>query len=227
MIAIIAAMRAEVDEMIQLVSDVKQVCRDSITFWEARIDKQDIVIMLSGVGKGHAALATVLLIKHYQPQYIINIGTAGGLCEQEEVLDVVIGTQIVQHDYDTSALDGADGIGLYFQSAGCLLERCKAVCEHMQVRYHCGLIASGDQFISEEAQIEKLKLRYPSALCAEMEAGAIAQVCTHFQIPFVILRSLSDIAVHQNNQLTFQEYVSHAALRSAEMCLEIIRETAC
>lgn len=227
MIAMIAAMRSEVDEMLKLVNDPKEVYKDSLTFWEANVNDKKIVIMQSGVGKVHAALATTLLIQHYQPQHIINIGTAGGLCMQEEVLDVVIGTHVVQHDYDTSALDGDDGLGLYFQADAALCEYCKTVCDKMKVQTHIGLIASGDQFIADEKQVELLKQRYPKALCAEMEAGAIAQVAAHFHVPFVVLRSLSDIAVHQNNHLTFQEYVRLAASRSAKMCLEIIREIAC
>lgn len=227
MIAIIAAMQSEVDEMLKLIKNAKKVCKDEITFWEAQVNQQSVVIMLSGVGKGHAAIAATCLIHHYQPQYIINIGTAGGLCAEEEVLDVVIASEVVQHDYDTSALDGKSGLGLLFQADAALCDLCKHACEQMKVRYHFGLIASGDQFISGDESVQLLKQRFPKALCAEMEAGTIAQTAAHFHIPFVILRSLSDIAVHQNNHLTFQEYVCVAASRSARMCLEIIKEIAC
>lgn len=227
MIGIIAAMRSEVDEMLKLVDHVKQIQKASFTFWQAQIDGHDIVIMLSGVGKGYAAMATTLLIQCYQPRMIINIGTAGGLCANEEVLDIVIGTHVVQHDYDTSAVDGEQGIGLLFSSDASLCEQCKKVCDQMKVRNHIGLIASGDQFIADEQKVSELRKRYPSALCAEMEAGAIAQVAACFQIPFVIIRSLSDIAVRKDNQLTFREYVCVAASRSAKMCLAIIKEAVC
>lgn len=226
MIALIAAIQAEVDEMLKLVTDTRKVVKDSITFWEAKIAKQSIVIMLSGVGKGNAAMATTILISHYHPHTVINIGTAGGLCDQEEVLDVVIGSRVVQHDFDTSAVDGIEGYGLYFNSDAALCECCRSICDKMQVKSHSGLIASGDQFI-DCYHVDSVLKQYPDALCAEMEAGAIAQVCTHFHIPFVILRSLSDIAVHDNNHLTYQEYVSLAASRSACMCKEIISEIAC
>lgn len=227
MIGIIAAMRSEVDEMLKLADHVKQIQKASFTFWQAQIDGHDIVIMLSGVGKGYAAMATTLLIQCYQPRMIINIGTAGGLCANEEVLDIVIGTHVVQHDYDTSAVDGEQGIGLLFSSDAFLCEQCKKVCDQMKVRNHIGLIASGDQFIADEQKVNELRKQYPSALCAEMEAGAIAQVATCFQIPFVIIRSLSDIAVRKDNQLTFREYVCVAASRSAKMCLAIIKEAVC
>ncbi len=226
MIALIAAMQAEVDEMLKLTTDSKKVIKDSFAFWEGKLENQSIIIMLSGVGKGNAAMAAAMLITNYRPQAIINIGTAGGLCDDQEVLDVVIGTRVVQHDFDTSPVDGDEGIGLYFDSDQALCDSCKRVCEKMQVRNHSGLIASGDQFIDLYI-VDSLLHRYSDALCAEMEAGAIAQACTRFQVPFVILRSLSDIAVHDNNHLTYQEYVALAASRSARMCKEIINEIAC
>ncbi len=226
MIAMIAAMQAEVDAMLLLMEKPKKVCRDHITFWEAKNKGQPIVLMLSGVGKGFAVLSTTLLIKHYQPTLIINIGTAGGLCENEQVLDVVIGKEVIQHDYDTSAFDGPAGLGLSFSASSFACALCERVCKRMKVRYHSGLIVSGDQFISTPKQIEAIKQNYPDALCAEMEAGGIAQVCSHFHIPFAILRSLSDIVLHENNQLTYSEYVSVAAQRSASMCALILEEIA-
>lgn len=224
MIGIIAAMQAEVDALREEMAEVKERTVDGIRFWEGTIAQSDCVLMLSGVGKVHAALATTLLLKNYDVDAIWNIGTAGGLQEMEHVLDLVIGEHIVQHDYDTSALDGEEGIGLHFHADEALIALCKSVCEEANERFHCGLMLSGDQFISEPHQFLALKKRYPEALCAEMESGAIAQVCTHFHIPFVILRSLSDIALQEENSLTFQEYVHRASKRSAQLCVRLMEK---
>lgn len=223
MIAVIAAMRAEVDALIALMDDVKEKSMDGITFWEGKLSNRAIVLMISGVGKGNAAMTTTLLLKTYPVEQLINIGTAGGLDSREEILDLIIGDLIVQHDYDTSALDGEAGIGLRFTTDKTLQEIAKRVCDTLHMRYHRGTIASGDQFVSDPCLISSLLNKFPDVLCAEMEAGAIAQVCTHFQIPFVILRSLSDIACKADNHLDYVTYVKHASKRSAQLCKEFVK----
>ncbi len=223
MIAIIAAMRAEVDALLALMKNVHEQTKDGILFWEGILADKSVVLMLSGVGKGNAALSTTLLLKNYDVSQLVNIGTAGGLKSNEEVLDLVISACIVQHDFDTSALDGESGIGLHFVADASLKSLCEKVCEQQQVPYHVGMIASGDQFVSDPMLITSLLNKFPNALCAEMEAGGIAQVCTHFQIPFVVLRSLSDIAVKDDNHLEFMTYVQYASKRSAALCLELVK----
>ena len=154
--------------------------------------------MKSGVGKGNASMATTILLEHFSIDCIVNIGTAGGLMPQQSILDAVISTQVVQHDYDTSPVDGAEGIGLYFEADQDLGDICEQALKQLGVVVHRGLVASGDQFIAQEAQLQRLNELFPEAICAEMEAGAIAQVCAHYHIPFVVLRSLSDVA-HQKD----------------------------
>lgn len=224
MIGIIAAMRAEVDALRREMHEVCECEHDGICFWEGRLAQMGCVLMLSGVGKGHAALATTLLLKNYDIEAVWNIGTAGGLQASEQILDLVISDQIIQHDYDTSAIDGEAGIGLAFQADAYWIDLCKRVLAENKERYHCGLMLSGDQFISDPVQFQALLRRYPQALCAEMEAGAVAQVCTHFHKPFVILRSLSDIALHAENQIDFNTYVHQASRRSAQLCVQLMKK---
>lgn len=222
MIGIIAAMNAEVEALCELMQHTKSVTKDGICFWEGQLSKQQVVLMLSGVGKGNAAMATTILLKNYAIDMILNIGTAGGLKQEENVLDLVISETIVQHDFDTSAVDGKDGIGLYYQADPVLVKLCQRVCEQLQEHYHVGLIASGDQFIAKNAALDALLAKFPNAMCAEMEAGAIAQVCDHFQKRFIILRSLSDIAHKEKSHLDFCEYVHMASKRSAHLCQKIV-----
>lgn len=223
MIAVIAAMRAEVDALIALMQDVHEQKKDGVLFWEGTLADKPVVLMLSGVGKGNAALSTTLLLKNYDVEQLVNIGTAGGLKSDEDVLDLIISACVVQHDFDTSALDGKEGTGLYFTADASLKSLCEKVCDQQHVSYHVGMIASGDQFVSDPMLVTSLLNKFPDALCAEMEAGAIAQVCTHFEIPFVVLRSLSDIAVKDDNHLDFMTYVQHASKRSAALCLEMVK----
>ena len=167
-------------------------------------------------------MSTTILLEHYPVEQIVNIGTAGGLKENENILDAVLSERVVQHDFDTSPIDGEAGIGLYYDADPKLLAICEAALKDLDVTVHKGLVASGDQFIAGEAT-KNLCDKFPDAMCAEMEAGAIAQVSAHYQVPFVILRSLSDVACKPDSHMDFQEYVKHASERSAMFTQELMR----
>ena len=216
MIGLIAAMPSEMDAITSCLSEPKEHNISGIKMVSGTIGNKEVVVMLSGVGKCRAALSTTILCEHFKLDEMINIGTAGGLKAEEEILDAVISTQVVQHDFDTSPLDGEEGIGLYFDANQAMIVRAVAVLEQNNVRVHCGLVASGDQFVARKDQLERLMTFFPNAICAEMEAGAVAAVCSHYQIPFVVIRSLSDVAVRDDSEMDFTQYVVHAAKRSAD-----------
>lgn len=222
MIGIIAAMDMEVAAIVAHVEG-KETIISGISFFEGSLEGKQVVVMKSGVGKGNAAMSTTILLEHYPIECIINIGTAGGLREDQQILDAVISRSIVQYDYDTSPVDGESGIGLYFTADQTMADQACSVLKEMQVRVHEGLIASGDQFIAEPKQLELLETKFPEAICAEMEAGAVAQIATHYQKPFVILRSLSDVAKHDDSPMDFLEYASHASERSAVFTKNFVR----
>lgn len=222
MIGIIAAMQEEVDGLVVLMEDVAQTSHQGISFWEGTLSGNAIVLMMSGVGKVNAAMSSTVLCTTYDISAILNIGTAGGLIESQNVLDLVISTTVVQHDYDTSPVDGKEGYGLRFEADQHLLDTCKKVFQEDAQDFHIGEIASGDQFIAHEAQWQRILNLFPDAICAEMEAGAIAHVCFHFKIPFVVVRSLSDITTHPKSHMDFGTYVKKASKRSAKLCKEIV-----
>lgn len=221
MIAVIAAMDSEVSAIVsKMNAEAKKI--QGIEFYEGTLENKDVVVMKSGVGKGNAAMSTTILLEHYPVEQIVNIGTAGGLKENENILDAVLSERVVQHDFDTSHIDGEAGIGLYYDADPKLLAICEAALKDLDVTVHKGLVASGDQFIAGEAT-KNLCDKFPDAMCAEMEAGAIAQVSAHYQVPFVILRSLSDVACKPDSHMDFQEYVKHASERSAMFTQELMR----
>ena len=221
MIAVIAAMDSEVSAIVSKMHAETKIIH-GIEFYEGKLENKDVVVMKSGVGKGNAAMSTTILLEHYQIDQVVNIGTAGGLKENENILDAVLSERVVQHDFDTSPVDGKAGIGLYYDADQELLKACEEALKKLNVTVHKGLVASGDQFIAGDAT-NMLCEKFPEAMCAEMEAGAIAQVCTHYQVPFVILRSLSDVACKPNSHMDFQEYVKHASERSAMFTQELMR----
>lgn len=222
MLGVIAAMDKEVEAITALMEERTHVVVSGIQIAKGRLCNKPLLVMKSGVGKGNASMSTTILLENFKIDNIINIGTAGGLLPIQNVLDAVISDRVVQYDYDTSAVDGEAGIGLYFQSDPDLAKLCERALKNMGVPLHRGLIASGDQFIAREEQLKFLETTFPDAICAEMEAGAIAQVCAHYQLPFVVLRSLSDIAHKEGSHMDFMTYVTHASKRSATFCKEFM-----
>ena len=216
MIGIIAAMDEEVREF--------KACMDSIPFEKTihgctltygKWNGERVVLCKSGVGKTAAAMSCTILCMQENVEAIINVGTAGGLTQDEEVLDIVISDKVVQADYDTSPIDGPEGIGLMYNSSERLRKACIRASKEANIRYHVGMIASQDIFMSRPEDYAKLMKRFPESICSEMEAGAIAQVATSFEIPFLIVRCLSDVVHHEENPMEFSTYVSKASAQSA------------
>lgn len=222
MIAIIAAMQKEIDEMLSLCEKAEEKRLVNTTVYEAKLAGKDVVLCLSGVGKVNAAISTTILAQHYSLEAILNIGTAGGLKADEHVLDVVISNRVVQHDFDTSGIDGDSGYGLFYDADKDLLDKTRKVLDELAIPNHVGMVATGDQFIHEDAQIDRILKLYPDCICAEMEAGGIAQAAAYYKVPFIVLRSLSDVAVNDDSPMDFMNYVSIASRRSAEFTKQIV-----
>lgn len=218
MIGIVAAMDAEIHEFekrMDLVDHTKTIAGCTLTYgkWQGK----DVVLCKSGVGKAYAAMSCTILCMQGNIDSIINVGTAGGLTQDEQVLDIVISDKVVQADYDTSPLDGPSGVGLVYNSHEKLSQSCIEAANAMQIRYHVGTIASQDLFMSRDEDFEKLMNNFPDSICSEMEAGAIGAVATQFNIPFVIVRSLSDVVHHNENPMEFSTYVSKTSAQSAKL----------
>ena len=216
MIGIVAAMDAEIQEFekrMDSIDHTKEIAGCVLTYgkWAGK----DVVLCKSGVGKSAASMSCTILCMQENVEAIINVGTAGGLKEAENVLDIVISDKVVQADYDTSPLDGPSGIGLVYNSDENLRKSCIQAAKDAGVTYHVGMIASQDLFMSRQEDYEKLMKNFPGSICSEMEAGAIGAVCTKFKIPFVIVRSLSDVVHHKDNPMEFSTYVSKASAQSS------------
>lgn len=228
MIGIIGAMEEEVNALL-LKTEIlnKKVILDCI-FYEGQIDNKDVVIMQGGIGKVNAAICTTLLLTNYEIEYVINIGSAGGLIEYENVGDVVISSHVAYHDLDLSAFGRQIGelpdIPRLIPANQNLINQAKDILNRLNVHENIGLIVSGDQFISQEEQVHKIKDVFPDALCSEMEAAAIGHVCYKFKTPFIITRSLSDVYGKGESTMQFDEYLKIASENSAKLCVELIKE---
>ena len=203
-IAIIGAMDCEINDIKKEVSDLKEDSYADLKVSTGTINGKFVILAQSGVGKVNAALNTQYIIDTYKPNIIINTGVAGGIAEGLDVGDVVIGTYLVQHDFDVTVLGYARGYmctGIekdkptkYYCDKN-LIEKFQTCLEqNMPVtKIHQGIIASGDKFVSGK-EIKKEINEYFGAMAVEMEGCAIAQVATRNKIPFIVTRAISDLA---------------------------------
>ncbi len=226
-IGIIAAMNEEMQEIKNIMTDIRKKDIYNLHFFEGKINSKECVLVECGIGKVNAARTTQIMIDYYDIEYIVNIGTAGATDKCVNALDVVIGQKLIQHDFDISAFGHEKGfitgIGQYVYSDDTLVEKCKEAIEGISSKYnvHIGTIASGDVFCTDVKMSENLFNNY-KALCVEMEGAAIGQIAYLDNVPFIVIRSISD-SPNGNNHIDFDEYLKIASKRGAEFLSNLIK----
>ncbi len=228
-IAIIAAMQEEMEEIKKIMDNLEEKTIQGLTIQEGEINGSKAILVQSGVGKVNAARTTQILVDHYSLKSVINVGSAGGLREDLNIGDIVIGDNLVQHDFDITAFGHPKGhiteLGINFKSNQELVKKAeKAIQAILQqeekLKIVKGTIASGDIFCTSVEMKHKIHSKF-QASCVEMEGAAIAQVCTLDQIPFIIIRSISDVP-NGNNNIEFDEYLKYASTRCAQFIKKMI-----
>lgn len=227
-IGIIGAMEEEVMQLREQLQGREDTRVAGIEFHTGELEGQSVVLLKSGIGKVNAAIATTILIERFQPDCVINTGSAGGFSTDLEIGDVVISDRVCQHDFDLTVFGYAAGqvpqMPQFFEPDASLLRIAEhSIHEAHDVRTARGIIASGDQFMHEQAAVDAVRAKFPDLLAVEMEAGAIAQVCFRYQLPFIIFRALSDIAGKESN-LSFKEFLEQAGVHSARMVTAMVKE---
>jgi len=226
MIGIIGAMEEEVAEILKLI-DIKQKEEHyGYLFYQGLMNNKEVILLQGGIGKVNATISTSLLLTHYDVDFVINIGSAGGLHTTQNVGDVVVSKNVAHHDVDVTAfgreIGEIPGMPKYFQADLSLLEKVESILKKNKIDSHVGLIVSGDQFVAREDQVKHIQKNFPEAMCVEMEAAAIAQVCYVYHKQFIITRSLSDVFNCGNSSIQFDEYLKKASQNSAQMCFDLV-----
>lgn len=223
-IGIVFAMKEELDALLDIVNVEKEYKIFELDFYECTIDDTSCILCESGVGKVNAARCTQILIDNMQVNYIINVGVAGGLNEKLNVCDIVIGTKLVQHDFDITAFNHEKGyipnVGKFINGDEYLIKIANEVAQKNKYTIHNGVIASGDIFCTDKNMATKIKNKF-NAYCVEMEGSSIAQVCYLCHIPFLVLRAISDIP-NGDNVITYEEFLEQSSKNVAKFISEII-----
>lgn len=228
-IGIIGAMEVEVTTLKERMTIEEIVTIASMKFYKGTYHNKNVVIVRSGIGKVNAAICTQILADRFHATAIINTGIAGSLQARIDIGDIVISRDALQHDMDATGFGYALGTipqmdTSDFQADPALIDIAQAACAKVNpdIHTHIGRIVSGDQFISDNDRKQFLQEAF-EGLCTEMEGAAIAQAAYLNNIPFVILRAISDKA-DGSAQMDYPEFEAKAAQHSIQLVDEMIKD---
>lgn len=225
-VGIIGAMQEEVDSLIKIIENKNIIKKNKLEFYTGIHKNQELIIVKCGVGKVNAAMCTQLLIDLFKPDYIINIGVAGAVSDEVNIGDIIISTNLMEHDFDCTAFGYEKGIiprldTSDFKADNNLLNYAISSKKNFKnLNVYEGVIVSGDIFVNSKQLKEELKIRY-NAMCVEMEGASIAHVCTLNEIPFLVIRSMSDKADGEAPS-NFDEFVIQSAENSKKYIENIL-----
>ena len=221
-IGIIFAIEKELSSFKELIKIENKYNIFDLTFYEGKINNILCIFVQCGVGKVNAARTTQILIDNMKVDYIFNVGVAGGIDNSLKIGDIVIASKLVQHDFDVTPFNYQKGqipnVGVFIECDEYLIK----IAEKCLKNAKKGVIASGDIFVTEEWMSKKINKKF-NALCVEMEGASIAQVCYLSHIPFLIIRSISDVP-NNNNVITYEEFVESSSKKIAKGMNKIIKK---
>lgn len=220
-IGIIGAMDQEIQLYKQEMNIIAETNKAGIIYYEGTMKGKKIVLCKSGVGKVNASVCTQIMIDRFNVESVIFTGVAGALHPELEIGDIVVSTDSQQHDMDASPLGFAKGTIPYsdkslFEADKKLVELAVKASESLgEGKTVVGRVLSGDQFIADRNVVHQLH-EVMEGTCTEMEGAAVAQVCYMNQVPFVIIRSMSDKA-DGSAHVNFGEFTNLASHRSFQI----------
>ena len=220
-IGIIAAMAEELEILLKDISLEEKRTKANMTFHKGKLYGKDVVAVVCGIGKVNSAVCAQILISEYNVDKIINVGVAGGIGKDIYPGDVVVAENLVQHDMDTTAF--GDKMGQIprldtfdFKCDQELITVAKKACEEIsEINSFTGRIVSGDQFVADLEKIQWLEKEFEAISC-EMEGASIAQVCYLNNIPFVVIRSISDNA-NNGAHMDYEKFTPIAVKNSTKI----------
>lgn len=209
MIGVLSALGFELAPLVERLENKTSETICHIEFIQGKLNGQDVVGAVSGVGKVNAARCAQIMVCRYNAEMIVNAGVGGSLCKGLGLGDLAVADSCVQYDMDMAAAgtplgvipwgkvskefpDGDEATAYLpcdAKMADCLVKAAE------EAGIHCrrGVIATGDRFVADKKLNDFLKNTF-NAISCEMEGGAVAQVCRAAGIPCAVLRAISDNA---------------------------------
>ena len=226
-IGIIGAMEVEVAILKEKMEDVRIIKKASMDFYEGILAGKKVVVVRSGIGKVNAGICAQILADLFSVDAIINTGIAGSLNKNINIGDIVLSTDVVQHDMDATGFGYRKGqipqMPVFFFNADEYLRRLAAeVCREVNpdIQVFEGRIASGDQFVCDQDVKNRIVSEF-SAYATEMEGAAIGQAAYLNEIPFLVVRAISDKA-DGSAQMDYSEFEKAAVDHSVRLTLNML-----
>lgn len=220
-IGIIVATTEELEAIKEIMTELETKVIYDLVFYKGKVKNNNYILVQCGVGKVNAARTTQILTDNFSLQYIVNVGVAGGLNNNLQIGDIVIGKNLVQHDFDITAFGHEKGYitdtGKIFKSDEALVAKFEKI-NIDDTKIITGTIASGDIFVQDIKMKEKIYTKF-NCDCVEMEGAAIGQVCFLNKLPFIVIRAISDIP-NEKNHIEYEKFVKMAS----EKCAKIIKQ---
>jgi len=212
LIGIMGAMPEEVSLFAKSIKDAEKITAHQKTFYKGCVGNHEVICVFSGWGKVAAASTATLLLSKFNADCILLAGLCGAADQAVNVGDIVVADELIQYDLDASPVFPKYEIPLYgvsrIKADPHLAKKAAFSCETLlkdnntrknlqkydidKPKVVCGLVATGDCFISDAGKLQSLKNDIPDALCVEMEGAAVAQVCYENDTPFAVIRVVSD-----------------------------------
>lgn len=198
MIGIITAIEEEFNALRKVLKNTKETVAAQMPFVKGTINNRPVTLAMSGEGKVNAACCAQILIDRFIVDGIINVGIGGSLTPELNIADIVISDDSVQYDMDATAFDYEIGeipnLGKrFFKADDTLIKYAEESSKKNNIPYKIGRVMTADLLLSDSAKKEEIVNEFGGIIC-EMEGAAIAQVCYLNQIPYLIIRSVSDSA---------------------------------
>lgn len=224
-IAIIAAMKKEQDLLLNLSDSFEEQFIKGVSVYKGRVGCHEIILSQCGIGKVNSALNTSFLISAEHPDLIINSGVAGGVDVSMNVGDILIADKVCYHDVwcgPGTDYGQADGCPLFFKTYEPGIKLIEKINLQPLSKIKIGLICSGDKFITAKEEVEEIKSRFPNALGCDMESASIAQCCYRENVPFMIVRIMSDRPGSGSNLSEYVNFWNEAPEKTFEVVKSII-----
>ena len=228
-IGIIGAMDEEVAKLKEKMTEVEVKEKASMSFFEGRLNGKRAVVVRSGIGKVNAAVCAQILIDDYKADMLVNTGVAGALHCALNIGDIVLSSDALHHDMDVTGFGYEPGMiprmkESIFTADKNILLKTKEICEKVnpEIKTHIGRVVSGDCFVSGSER-KKYIFETFGGYCTEMEGAAIAQTAYLNNIPFLIIRAISDKA-DGSATMDYKEFEIKAIEHTVRLVEELVRE---
>lgn len=227
-IAIMGAMVEEITPLLQALGSYKETRYAGNVYYEAAYKGLELVIAYSKIGKVFSTLTATTMIEKFGAQKLLFSGVAGAINPKLKIGELIAGVKLCQHDVDITAFGHPDGFipegKLFIESDRALLDVAKEVADEMGTSLFEGIIATGDQFVANEARKEWIATTF-HADALEMEGASVAVVCDALDVPFFILRAISD-AADMDAGFNFDAFLESSAKESAAFVMKMLDKLA-